>query len=101
MHRSKYALHKAIDPIREPDMTDVLRAISLKGRDNARTPMQWDSSPNAGFTGASTQPWIRVNDAYPDINVSKQESDPESVLNYYRKLISLRKQHPVLVSVST
>ena len=48
---------------------------------------------------SNNKPWIRMNDAYTDINVADQENDPDSVLNYYRKLIFLRKQHPVLVSV--
>lgn len=67
----------------------ALAACEKMSRDNARTPMQWDSSPNAGFTTGT--PWLKVNDNYPEINVAAQESDPDSVLNYYRRLTALRK----------
>ena len=59
------------------------------GRDNARTPMQWDGSPEAGFT-TGTHPWLPVNPNYPQINAAREESDPASVLNYVRALIRLR-----------
>ena len=59
-------------------------------RDNARTPVQWDDTPNAGFTTAET-PWMDVNENYHDINVAQQLSDPDSILNFYKKAISLRK----------
>ena len=72
-----------------------MQAIWLKSRDNARTPMQWDETEHAGFTQG--QPWIQVNDNYPEINVADAESDPQSILHYYRKLIALRKQHKVLI----
>ena len=58
-------------------------------RDNARTPMQWDSSPEAGFT-TGTHPWLAVNPNYKEINAAQEESDPASVLNYVRALIKLR-----------
>jgi oligo-1,6-glucosidase len=58
-------------------------------RDNARTPIQWDSSPEAGFT-TSTHPWLAVNPNYKQINAAQEESDPASVLNYVRALIALR-----------
>lgn len=67
----------------------ALAACEKMSRDNARTPMQWDSSPNAGFTTGT--PWLKVNDNYPEINVAAQENDPDSVLNYYRRLAALRK----------
>lgn len=67
----------------------ALAACEKMSRDNARTPMQWDSSPNAGFTIGT--PWLKVNDNYPEINVAAQENDPDSVLNYYRRLTALRK----------
>ena len=60
-------------------------------RDNARTPVQWDDSPNAGFTTAET-PWMDVNGNYHEINVAQQEKDPDSILNFYRKAIALRKE---------
>ena len=58
-------------------------------RDNARTPVQWSDSDNAGFTTGT--PWLKVNSNYKDINVQNQENDPDSVLNYYRKLVATRK----------
>lgn len=65
-------------------------------RDNSRTPMQWDSSAHAGFTTGT--PWIKLNSNYKSgINVEAQESDPNSVLNYFRKMIALRKSHPTLI----
>lgn len=58
-------------------------------RDNARTPVQWSSEKNAGFTSGT--PWLRVNTNYKEMNVESQEMDKNSILNYYRKLISIRK----------
>ena len=68
---------------------DALDKIGRLSRDNARTPMQWNTSSNAGFTTGI--PWLRLNDNYPDVNVAAQEKDTDSVLNYYKKLIALRK----------
>ena len=68
---------------------DVLRSIHAKGRDNARTPMQWSSDANAGFTAG--EPWLKVNPNYPHLNVAQQERDEHSVLNYYKRLLALRK----------
>lgn len=67
----------------------ALKAVARRSRDNARTPMQWTGEENAGFT-AST-PWLRVNSNYTAINVEKETIDPNSVLNFYKKLIALRK----------
>ncbi|HLX91795.1 MAG TPA: alpha-glucosidase [Puia sp.] len=64
-------------------------------RDNGRTPFQWDSSPNAGFTTGT--PWIKVNPNYKAINAESEDKDPNSVLNYFRKIVSLRRTHPALV----
>ena len=58
-------------------------------RDNARTPMQWTSGENAGFTKGTA--WLKINPDYKEINVEDQENNPDSVLNYYRKLVALRK----------
>ncbi len=73
---------------------DVMRSIWARGRDNSRTPMQWDDSPNAGFTTGT--PWLVVNDNYHTINAQAALADPESIFHYYRQLITLRKQCPVL-----
>ena len=64
-------------------------------RDNARTPMQWDDTKNAGFSDG--KPWIRLNPNYETINVAKQINDKNSILNYYRELIRLRKEKDVIV----
>ncbi|OXV11611.1 hypothetical protein Egran_00628 [Elaphomyces granulatus] len=93
---NEYKRRKAENPKKEPDMSSVMHAIKLKGRDNARTPMPWDTSPNSGFTGAGVKPWIKMNDKHSDINVMTQERDQESVLSYFKKLIDIRKQHPLL-----
>lgn len=75
----------------EAGLTDsqALSACCKMSRDNARTPMQWNNSINAGFTIGT--PWLKINPNYKSINVETQEHNPDSVLNYYRKLISIRK----------
>ncbi|RSL61802.1 hypothetical protein CEP53_004977 [Fusarium sp. AF-6] len=65
----------------------------LKSRDNARTPMQWDATPNAGFTKADVTPWMRVNDNYREINAASQTSDPDSVYHCWRRVLEKRKEH--------
>ena len=67
----------------------------FKSRDNARTPMQWDESAQAGFTSGT--PWIAVNPNYTEINAKAQTKDPDSIFHYYKKLIALRKETPVMV----
>lgn len=68
---------------------EALAVCSKMSRDNARTPVQWSDSDNAGFTTGT--PWLKVNSNYKGINVQNQENDPDSVLNYYRKLVATRK----------
>ena len=74
----------------------IMEAIHAKGRDNARTPMQWDDTDQAGFTTGT--PWIRVNPVYKEINVKKALSDPESVFYYYQQLIRLRKELDIITT---
>jgi oligo-1,6-glucosidase len=74
---------------------ELLAGINRRGRDNARTPMQWTAGENAGFTSGT--PWIRVNANHRDINAESQRHDPDSVFAYYKELIRLRKEHAVLV----
>lgn len=74
---------------------DVMRSIYAKGRDNARTPMQWDDTEYAGFTDGT--PWIKVNSNYKEINAKTQVNDPNSIFSCYKKLIQLRKDYPVFV----
>ena len=69
--------------------------ITAKSRDNARTPMQWDDTENAGFTTGT--PWISVNPNYKEINAKAETSDPDSVFHYYKKLIALRRENPVMI----
>ena len=68
--------------------------IQTKGRDNARTPMQWSAGKNAGFSSA--EPWIAVNPNYPEINAEAESRDENSVLHFYRGLIRLRNSAPAL-----
>ena len=77
------------------DEKDVMQSIYAKGRDNARTPMQWENSENAGFTKGT--PWIKVNPNYVEINAASQVKDPDSIFNFYKKLVQLRKEYNVLV----
>ena len=74
---------------------DMFPKIAHKSRDNARTPMQWDASENAGFT--TGKPWIAVNPNYKKINVADQLKREDSVFNYYKKLIRLRKENEIIV----
>lgn len=76
---------------REAGLTneEALQACGRMSRDNARTPVQWNDRENAGFTTGT--PWLKVNSNYREINVEKQETDPDSVLNYYRLLVAVRK----------
>ena len=78
--------HSALDKTEE----ERLQRLWRSSRDNARTPVQWSGEENAGFT--TGQPWMSVNPNYPDINVEKQDKDPDSVLNFYRQAVSLRKK---------
>ena len=74
---------------------DMFPKIAHKSRDNARTPMQWDASKNAGFTTGT--PWIAINPNYKKINVEDQLKREDSVFNYYKKLIRLRKENEIIV----
>lgn len=76
------------------DEAYILKVLQEKSRDNARTPMQWDSSENVGFTQGT--PWIFVVDNYKDINVEKALKVKNSVFYHYKKLISLRKEYAVI-----
>ncbi len=73
---------------------EIMESVYAKGRDNARTPMQWNGGEHAGFTSGT--PWIRVNPNYTDVNVERQMADEDSVFHFYRKLIALRKREKVL-----
>lgn len=74
---------------------ELISCFQYKGRDNARTPMQWDRTPNAGFTTGT--PWIAVNPNYVVINAKDEVDNPSSVFHYYKKLIRLRKEYEIIV----
>ena len=74
---------------------EMMRCIHKGSRDNARTPVQWDDSANAGFSTGT--PWIKVNPNYRQINAASQVGDPDSIYSYYKKLVQLRKHHEIIV----
>ncbi|MFD3483192.1 alpha-glucosidase [Streptomyces sp. NPDC058665] len=82
------AVDAGTDPVR------VLAGLRAMGRDNARTPMQWDASPHAGFTTGT--PWIPVNPNHTEVNAEAVYADPSSVFHHYRRLIALRHSEPVV-----
>ncbi|QPL04638.1 MULTISPECIES: alpha-glucosidase [Actinomyces] len=76
---------------------EMMQGLAAMGRDNARTPMQWDDSAYAGFTSTrGNGPWIDVNDNYVELNAQAQRTDPDSVFSFYRQLIHLRHSEPVV-----
>jgi oligo-1,6-glucosidase len=75
---------------------DMLRYMKLKSRDTSRTPMQWNSSPSAGFTTANARPWIMVNPNYTEINAEEQINREDSVYKFYQKLTQLRKTMDII-----
>lgn len=77
------------------DPEDMMKFLNYKSRDNARTPMQWDDSPNGGFTTGT--PWIEVNPNYRQINAAEQVARPDSVFHFYQKLIALRHSYEIIV----
>jgi oligo-1,6-glucosidase len=77
------------------DMQAYMKRLAFECRDNARSPIQWDGSDNAGFTTGT--PWIKVSSNYKTINEAAQDKDPNSVLNYFRQVVQLRKDNLVLV----
>jgi oligo-1,6-glucosidase len=80
---------------RGADMNEFMKGVMFGCRDNGRTPFQWDSTANAGFTTGT--PWLKINPNYKMINAAAQEQDQNSTLNYFRKMIKVRKENPVLV----
>lgn len=77
------------------DTQSLIHAINVKGRDNARTPIQWNNAKNAGFTTGT--PWLHVNPNYHQINVEAALKDPNSIFYTYQKLIKLRHNNPIVV----
>ena len=91
--RAKRTYEEAVGQGKDPD--EVLAYFSELGRDNARTPMQWDDSENGGFTCG--KPWIKCNDNYRTINVQSEVNDPDSLYNYYKRLIQCYHDHADIV----
>lgn len=77
------------------DLKAFLEGQKQTARENGRTPFQWDKSKNEGFT--TGKPWLKVNQNYETVNAEAQEKDPNSTLNYFRKLVKLRKANPILI----
>lgn len=88
---TNYAQVKA----KKGDLKRFLEGMKISSRDNGRTPMQWDATANAGFS--TGKPWLRVNPNFATVNAAAQESDPNSILNYFRKMTALRKSQPALI----
>ncbi len=86
------AYRQRVETAKVQSAESMMEALALFGRDNARTPMQWDGSKYAGFTaaGAATEPWISVNPNHVEINAAAQFDDPDSVYAFYKKLVNLR-----------
>lgn len=87
--------YKALVEVNGKDPDEMLKAIHAMSRDNARTPMQWDESENAGFTTGTS--WIKVNPNYKQINVKSQLEASSSIFNYYKELIRIRKKNEIIV----
>ena len=77
------------------DLQQFVEAQKLTGRDNGRTPFQWDATANAGFTTGT--PWLKINPNYAQVNAAAEEKDPNSVLNYFRQATAVRRAHKALV----
>jgi len=93
--------HEQIPSEKLRDTVTIKREGESASRDKARTPMQWDNSPQAGFSfGKDIEPWLPVNDNYPQVNVNQEFTDPESILNFYQALIKIRKKSQALQSGS-
>lgn len=94
-YRDLESLNWAAEVEGQRPLESVLRSLKVKGRDNARTPIQWDASTNGGFTTGT--PWIEVNPNYTTINAAAAVADPNSVFHHYKKLIALRHDHDIIV----
>lgn len=94
------AYRQRVEEAKVQSPESMMDALALIGRDNARTPMQWDDSMFAGFTAedAPTEPWISVNPNHTEVNAARQVGDPESVFAFYQRLIALRHNNPVVAA---
>lgn len=87
--------YKNVDKNDKKELDNFLKGLKLTNRDNSRTPMQWSQNLNAGFS--KSEPWIKLNDNYKIINVEQELLDENSILNFYKKMILLRKNNPILI----
>jgi len=92
----KQAFKYLVEKTKLVDENTMLNYVHAKGRDNARTPMQWDDSENAGFTTGT--PWLKLNNNYDSINVQEALADKNSIFYYYQKLIRLRHDMPIITT---
>ncbi|KFI49575.1 glycoside hydrolase family 13 protein [Bifidobacterium biavatii] len=92
------AFRQRVEEAKVQDADSMMAGLAARSRDNARTPMQWDASKYAGFTApdAATEPWISVNENCAAINAAAEFDDPESVYAFYKQLIALRHENPVV-----
>ncbi|WP_125705847.1 alpha-glucosidase [Lacticaseibacillus daqingensis] len=95
--QSLNAYHEWVEKNRELTPEQMLEALRRGSRDNARTPMQWDNRPNAGFTTSDIKPWIMVNPNYQAINAEKEIRDGNSVFSFYKQMNRLRRLYPIIV----
>lgn len=91
-------IRNAYDACREAggDLDALLKAVHIAGRDNARTPMQWDASPQGGFS-SNAQTWLGLNPNYKAINAAQVLADPDSIFYFYQNMLRIRKAHPTLI----
>lgn len=96
------AFRQRVEEAKVQSAESIMKAFAARSRDNSRTPMQWDGSAYAGFTAAdaATEPWISVNPNHAEINAAAQFDDPDSVYAFYKKLIALRHDNPVVAAGS-
>lgn len=88
-------VERAIEQGKIDGFSEIADLVHARSRDNARIPMQWTDESNAGFT--DSEPWIQVNPNYPEINAEQAIANSDSVWNYYRRLIALRKEYSVMI----
>ena len=90
--------HQRVEQAHIQSAESMMDALAKRSRDNARTPMQWDDSTYAGFTAADApkEPWISVNPNHTTVNAQAQQDDPDSVFSFFKQLIALRHDDPVV-----
>jgi glycosidase len=79
------------------ELKEAMGEYQKKSRDNARTPMQWDASPNAGFTSAKSTPWMKANPNFTEVNAESQVNDPDSPFSYWKAMLAMRKNYKDII----